>query len=157
MKTTALAGGVLAGLMATLAIGPTATAGQPESHGHHPSRTLAGTTFVVDVAPAETPREPLFRNCYVFEPDGSWVDVFAEDLNGGPLPFEWSESRRGRRLTYEITLPDDVVFQTGRAVPSRRGVLRLRATTPESPFGPLVSRGREVDECPDGVPPGPAS
>lgn len=131
---------VAAGLLGAVGLGTTAAA---EPDGPQRLRGLQDRVFLVDVAFAETPDQPIFQNCYTFEADGGWIDAFVPEVS-----FEWSADSTGARTTYEITL-GGAPFQTGEISP-QGGALSLVASTPETPFGPLVSTGHEVDSCPLG-------
>jgi len=136
--------GVLAGLL--LAAGAAGTAhAQPD--GPQRLRGLEGRQFLVAVASADGSGDIQFENCYTFGADGSWTDPFAL-----PIQFTWEQSRVGASTDYVVRFDGDpadgAVFQTGSIRPGRGGVLQLSASTPLTPFGPLVSTGHEVESCP---------
>lgn len=143
------ASGLLAGLL--LAAGSTGAA-QARPDGPQRLRGLEGRQFLVEVAPAAAPDVIVLVNCYTFGADGTWTDPVALDENGNVIAFEWEQTRIGASTDYVIRFDggpyDDVVFQTGSVRPGRRGVLQLTASTPMTPFGPLVSTGHEVETCP---------
>lgn len=134
--TIALAAGLLAA-------GGFAAPAQAAPDGPQLLRGLQDRVFLVEVASAVAPDEPIFQNCYTFEADAGWIDAFVPEV-----PFEWTADGTGARTTYEVTIGGET-FQTGEISP-RGGQLSLTASTPNTPFGPLISTGHEVDSCPLG-------
>ena len=123
-------------------------------------RGLGGRTFLVDVEVIAAidccdlpPVGFTFQNCYIFEPDGTWLDP-AFPRPESPVPGTWEQHSVGAKTTYTAIADVGIVlWQEGTVTPAQgKGVLQIEAFSTVF-FGDLAlaefrSVGEEVDECP---------